>query len=115
MATRMQITQNGDVFVIRFQDRRLAGDLPDQLGDELYRLAAEEDCTKILLNFSGVEFFASDMLGKVMALNKRMKQKKGRLAICEVCPYLHQVITVTRLDTLLTIAGTEAEGLSALA
>jgi anti-anti-sigma factor len=111
----LQVTKNDDVFVIRFQDRKLAGDLPEQLGDELRRVAAQEDCTKILLEFSGVEFLASDMLGKVMALNKQLKQKNGRLALCEVCPYIRQVLTVSRLDTLLTIKATEAEGMSALA
>ena len=115
MASRLQVTRNDDVFVIRFLDRQLVGDLPEQLGDELYGLAAQVDCTKILLNFSGVDFLASDMLGKVMGLNKRMKQKEGKLTLCEVCPDIHQVITITKLDTILTIKGPEAEGLAALA
>ena len=92
MTSRLQITKHEDVFVIRFLDHRIAGDLPEELGDELYILAAGANCTKILLNFSGVEFFASDMLGKVMGLNKRMKQQRGSLVLCEVCPYLREVV-----------------------
>ncbi len=50
-----------------------------------------------------------------MGLNQKMKQKGGRLALCEVCPYLRQVITITKVDAILTIRSTEAEGLAALA
>ena len=115
MASRLQVARHDDVFVIRFLDQRLAGDLPEKLGDELYGLAARVDCTKILLSFAGVDFLASDMLGKVMGLNKRMKQKEGKLALCQVCPELHQVIAITKVDSILTIKGTEVEGLMALA
>ena len=115
MTSRLQVTRHDDVFVVRFLDRRLAGNLPEELGNELYGLAAQEDCTKILLNLFGVDFLASDMLGKVMGLNKRMKQKEGKLALCEVCHDLREVITITKLDTILSVKGTEAEGLMALA
>jgi anti-anti-sigma factor len=115
MAICLQVTKHDDVLVIRFLDQKLVGDLPDQLGEELIGVAAQEDCRKILLNFSGVDFLASDMLGKVVGLNKRMKQKEGKLVLCEVCPYIRQVITITKVDAILTVKGTEAEGLTALA
>lgn len=115
MASRLQVTRNDDVRVIHFLDQKLGGDLPIQLGDELLDLAAETDCTKILLSFSGVDFFASDMLGKVVSLNKAMRRKGGKLALCEICPRLRQVLTTTSLDKLLTVKATEAEGLAALA
>ena len=111
----LQITRHDDVSVIRFLHQKLVGDLPEQLGEELYGLAAQEDCTKILLNLSDVNFLASDMLGKVVGLNKRMKQKGGTLTLCEVCPSIRQVITITKVDAVLTVKGTEAEGLMALA
>jgi stage II sporulation protein AA (anti-sigma F factor antagonist) len=114
MASRLQVTRHDDVLVIRFLDQKLVGDLPEQLGDELYVLAAEEDCTKILLDLSGVEFLASDMLGKVMGLNKRMKQKEGRLVLCGVCRSIREVLTITKVDAILTLKGSEAEGLREL-
>jgi hypothetical protein len=44
-----------------------------------------------------------------------MKQKGGRLVLCEVCPYIREVITISKIDAILTVKGTEAEGLMALA
>ena len=115
MTSRLEITRHDDVFVIRFLDRQLGGELPIQLGQEFYGVASQAGCTKILLNFSGVDFLASDMLGSVVSLNKMMKQKEGKLALCEVCPDIRQVLATTKLDTILTVKVNEAEGLSALA
>lgn len=115
MASRLQVTKHGDVLLIRFMDHKLVGDLPIQLGQEFYGLATQEDCAKILLSFSGVDFLASDMLSAVISLNKTMKNKKGRLVLCEICLPIRQILATTKLDTLLAVQGTEADGLSALA
>jgi anti-anti-sigma factor len=111
----LQVTRNEDVFLVHFLDRQLAGALPEELGGELYSVAAQEGCTKILLSFSGVDFLASDMLGKVVVLNKKMKQKGGNLTLCEVCPCIRQILATTKLDTIIPVKGTEAEGLTACA
>ncbi len=112
-SSHLQVTPHGDVLVVRFLDAQLAGGLPDEVGAELYALAAKEDCSKLLLNFSAVEFLASDMLGKIVVLNKKMKQKGGKLVLCKLCPNLRQILATTKLDMILTVKDTEAEGLTA--
>jgi len=112
-STHLQVTPHGDVWVVRFIDSQLVGSLPDEVGAELYAVAAQEGCLKLLLNFSSVEFLASDMLGKVVVLNKKMKQKGGKLVLCRLCPYLRQILATTKLDLILTVTDTEAEGLAA--
>lgn len=112
---RIEVARQDDVWVVRFLDQQLSGDLPDQLGADLYDVAAQQDCSKILLSFAGVDFLASDMLGKVVVLNKKMKQKGGQLALCEVCPYIRQILVTTRLDSILATKATESEGLAAFA
>jgi anti-anti-sigma factor len=111
--SHLQVTRHDDVWVIRFSDRQLVGALPDEVGAELYAVAAEDACTRLLLNFSGVDFLASDMLGKVVVLNKKMKQKGGKLTLCRLCPYLRQLLVTTKLDLILNVRETEAEGLTA--
>lgn len=110
--SHLQVTTHEDVWVVRFTDRQLVGSLPDDVGGELYAVAAQEGCTKLLLNFSGVEFLASDMLGKVVVLNKKMKQKGGKLTLCRLCPYVRQIFVTTKLDLILNVRETEAEGLT---
>jgi anti-sigma B factor antagonist len=111
----VRVTRHEEVFVVRFLDRKLTGDLPRQLGEELSRVADQEQCTRLLLNFSGVDFLASDMLRTVVQLNKKLKQKGGKLTLCEICPCLRQVFIVTKLDTIIPLKDTECEGLAACA
>lgn len=112
-SSHLQVAIHGDIWVVRFLDPQLVGSLPDEVGAELYAVAAQEGCLKMLLNFSAVEFLASDMLGKVVVLNKKMKQKGGKLVLCRLCPYLRQILTTTKLDMILSVTDTEAEGLAA--
>ena len=114
-ASHLQVAKHGDVWVVHFSDRQLSGDLPELLGPELYGVAAHADCGKLLLSFAGVDFLASDMLGKVVVLNKKMKQKGGKLTLCELCPYIRQILATTKLDAILAVKTTESEGLAALA
>jgi len=109
----LQLERRDDVWVVRFRDRQLSGDLPELLGPELYGVAAKADCAKLLLSFAGVDFLASDMLGKVVVLNKKMKQKGGKLTLCDVCPYIRQILATTKLDNILAVRDTEAEGMTA--
>ena len=111
----LHVTRNNDVVVVHFVDQQLAGDLPNEVGAELLAVAAQNDCMKLLVSFAGVDFLASDMLGKVVQLNIRMKKKGGKLTLCEICPYLREVFATTKLDLLIQIKGSEAEGLAACA
>jgi len=111
----LQVTKSEDVLVVRFLDRSLAGDLPDQLGEELRGVADQENCTRLLLNFSGVDFLTIDMLGKVLQLNKRMQQRGGKLTLCEVCSYVRDILVVTKLDSIIAVKDTESDGLRACA
>ena len=62
---RLQLSQVGDVSVIRFVDRKILDEANIQeLGQELFQLIEEEKRQNLLLNFSSVEFLSSAALGK---------------------------------------------------
>ena len=55
----MQLSQVGDVAVVRFVDRKILDEANIQeLGQELFHLIEEEDRKNLLLNFSSVEFLS---------------------------------------------------------
>ena len=112
---RLRITENGDVLILGFLDGRLVADLAAEIGEEFNAAAAREEFKKILLDFSGVDFAGSDVIGKLVILNKRMRQKGGNLKLCGICPYIREVLAITRLDTILDIAENETDALLAFA
>jgi anti-sigma B factor antagonist len=110
---RLQVNEVGDVTVVHFREPGIFDDLGIQeTGEELFQLIEEEGRKKLVLNFSAVGFMSSEALGKLIALNKKVKAQGGVLKMCEIRPEIHEVFTVTRLDRLFDIKQNEAEALA---
>ena len=112
---QLSVKEEGDVLVLGFQEKRLTADLAAGVGEEFSTAAAREESRKVLVDFSGVDFICSDVLGKLVTLNKRIRQRGGQLKLCGICPYIREILAVTRLDTILDIAENENDALLAFA
>lgn len=110
----IEVSKNGVVYVARFLETKILNDMViEGIARELYDLAAQEDCTNLLLNFSGVGFLSSSVLGKLITLNKRMKAKGGQLKLCELKPEILELFTLTNLTKIFDIRGDETAGMMA--
>jgi len=110
---RVEVSDVGDVAVVRFVDRKILDEANIQeLGRELFQLVEEEDRKKLLLNFSSVEFLSSAALGKLITLDKRVKAHGGSLKLCNIRPEIYEVFAITRLDKLFNIKEDEADALA---
>lgn len=112
---RLQVTEVGDVAVVRFVDRKIL-DVTNihELGRELFQLVEEQHRRKLLLNFSTVEFLSSETLGELIKLDKKVKQHSGKLVLTNIKPEIYEVFAITRLNKLFDIRDEESEGLAAL-
>ncbi len=113
---RLEVSDNEDVAVVRFVDRRIldAANI-EELGDELFALVESDGRKQLLLNFTGVEFLSSAALNKLIILDKKVKSNGGKLVLCELRQEINEVFAITRLDQLFTIKASESEGLSVFA
>jgi anti-anti-sigma factor len=110
---RIEISEVGDVTVVHFKDLKIIEDLGIQeLGQELFHLVEAEDRTKLVLNFSSVDFLSSAALGKLITLDKKVKAKKGALRLCNIRSEIYEVFAITRLDRLFQIKDDEADALA---
>jgi len=75
----------------------------DKIGEELVSLVEEKNKKKILINFEGVDYLSSTVLGKLIALHKRLALKKGELKLCGIKPSIREVFEITRLDKVFDI------------
>jgi len=108
----IEVSKNGQVHVVRFLETKILNDMViEGIARELYDLAAQEDCNNILLNFTGVGFLSSSVLGKLITLNKRMKAKGGQLKLCELKPEIMELFTLTNLTKIFDIRDDETNGL----
>ena len=86
MTKHVQIERIDDVVVVHFHDSKITGELAiSGLGDELYAIVDRPDCQKLVLDFSNVDFLSSAMLGKLVIINRKMKERGGTFRLCGVC------------------------------
>lgn len=112
----VKVTNIDDVTVVRFVERKILdeGNI-QELGQELFQLVEEEKKTKLLLNFTNVEFLSSAALGKFIALEKKMRAHSGRLKFCCIRPEIYVVFDIAKIYKLIDIRDTEADALAAFA
>jgi anti-sigma B factor antagonist len=111
---RLDIHRNGNVAVVRFRDRRITDGLEiEELGRELYQLAADDGHGKLVLNFAAVEFLSSATLGKLIKLHGKMKAGGGMLKLCNIRPQIFEVFKICGLDRVFDIRADEADALAA--
>ncbi len=113
---RIDVSQAGDVTVVRFRDRKILDELSIQaLAAELYGLVEQDNHGQLLLNFEHVEFLSSAALGKLISLDKKVKNRQGRLKLANIRPDIYDVFLITKLDKLFDIRETETAALAAFA
>ena len=111
---RLEVTEVGEVTVVRFFDRKILDEATIQeLGRELFQLVEEEGRRSVLLNFSSVEFLSSAALGKLITLDKKVKSHNGKLKLSNIRPEIYEVFAITRLNRLFDIKEDEADALAA--
>lgn len=101
------------VLIVRFNTPYLRDDrLIRQLFDEIDRMV-DEGRTKVLINFTGLEAFASYAIGKMISLNSKLAAP-SKLALCCLTPIVEEIIDIMALRKRFSIFPTERAALDAL-
>jgi len=113
--SHLRLQDQGEVLIVYFQGGTLTDQtMIDQIGKELGDVALEASGNrKLLVNFQGVKFMSSAMLGKLLPLHKRCKNDKITLKMCNISPNLLEVFKITNLTKLFDICNTEADAVAA--
>ncbi len=98
---RLEIEEVGDVTIAKFVDKKILDESNIQvIGNQLFSLVEEDGRKKIILDFSNVEYLSSAALGKLITMDKKVKQAKGKLRLCNVRPDIYEVFAITKLNKL---------------
>ena len=105
--------EEGDVLVVFFTDAKILDEARiQQIGKELIEMAAKaSQAKKMLLNFQGVQFMSSAMIGKLVLLNKKSKADKIDLKLCDISPNVLEVFKITRLNKVFDIQSDQEKAL----
>jgi anti-sigma B factor antagonist len=109
---RIAITEDGNVTLVRFVDRKIidAANI-QEMGEELFSLLEQDNRKQLLLSFANVEFLSSAALNKLIVLDRKLKAAGGKLALSNLRPEIQEVFAITRLNQLFEIQPNESEAL----
>jgi anti-sigma B factor antagonist len=107
---------SGDVLIVAPQgdcSSLEAATLEAELREILDQIAASS-VSRLVVDLEQAPYFGSTMLGALIKLWRTMAVVDGRLALCNVSPAEHDVLSATRLDSVWGIYPTRTAALAAL-
>ena len=105
---------NGEVMVVYLGHNRIVDQaMIDEIARTLEKLLNKCEHGKMLINFEGVKFMGSAMLGKLITLNKHCKDAAVHLKLCSIDPQIMQVFKMTKLDKVFDVFDDEDRALAA--
>jgi anti-anti-sigma factor len=98
------------VTVVTFTAKDLSGaDDIEAVGQELFKLLEYFSSPRLVLNLGSVHRLSSLMLGKLLALNARVRTAGGRMVLCRVSANVQGVFKAVNLLQTFPIYGEEHE------
>jgi anti-sigma B factor antagonist len=108
----LEAEQIGKVTVVTFRDRELLEEATIQtIGEQLADMVERLDHPQVVINLDAVEKLSTMMLGKIIALHKRIRAVGGRLALCGVESRLYDIFQILKLPQLVPVYAEEQEAL----
>lgn len=101
---RIDIEEISGVTVARLLEKKILDEANiEALGQELFALVDKDGRTKIVLDFTHVEYLSSAALGKLITMHKKATAAKGKLALCSIQKDILDVFKITQLNKVLTL------------
>ena len=106
----LRVKKQNDVAVVGFATSRILDQSNvQQLGEEFDALVDEFKLAKIVVNFSGVTYMSSAVMGKLVGLLKKSKAAGGKLILCAIEESIFEIFEIMRFDKMFEIRKTEDE------
>lgn len=83
-----------------------------EIGDALRALVDDRENPEMLIDFAAVDHLSSAALGMLININKRVKERNGKLRLANIKASIRDVFVITKLDKLFRIYGTREEALA---
>lgn len=107
----LELLTRGPVSVVRLLNHRsLLDEEVAELVIEWNSIADDADCQTLLLDFSDVEMLNSEMLSRLILLQRRLNQKEAHLMLSNLRPEVREVLRWTKLDRIFEIQEDERPG-----
>jgi len=111
----LKLEDVGGVAVVDFVNSGLMFEsaLIQDVGEELQSLLTDHGRTRMLLDFTHVQYMSSSMLGQLARLAKEVEKAKGQLKLIGLGPVLRDTFRISHFESLFAIYDDQASALKA--
>ena len=81
---------------------------------EILELLDKTEESNVLLHFGRVTFMSSAALGMLIGVNKKCKEYKIALKLCDISPDIRQVFTITGMEKIFDIHEDAAQAMESI-
>ena len=111
----VEVTTIDDVIVVSLKQASIGGiEGIEKIGQTLRGFVEDGQPKKLVIDFSAVGFFSSQMLGLLVDIWRRMKDVGGAVIISGINPQLTRVFRITHLDKIFEFHENTEAAVSAL-
>ncbi len=111
----IQISTDGNVTIVSFGTETITGlSGLEQINERLRSLIADDQPAKIVVDFDGVKFFSSQVLGLLVDVWRRLSDYGGIMLISGINPQLNRVFKITNLDKIFEFYPDRASAVKAM-
>lgn len=115
MATHLPaiaVTDHDAIRVVEFTSNKIIdeGNIAE-IRTSLHALIDERETPQLLIDFSNVDHLSSAALGVLIDVNKRIREKNGKLRLASIKPQIYDVFVITKLNKLFKIHANRQEAI----
>jgi anti-sigma B factor antagonist len=97
----INITTEGDIAFVSFLKPNVSAVSDVEImASDLRAFIADSRPKNLVIDFTGLKFFSSQVLGLLVDIWKRLKEFQAKMVICGINPDLSRVFKITNLDSL---------------
>ncbi|WP_448517981.1 STAS domain-containing protein [Rhodoflexus sp.] len=100
--------------LLAVQEEKLATTISPLLKAEIVRLFQEDHATNLIIDMSEIKYVDSSGLSAILVANRLANEAEGILVLVGVNDHVMKLITISKLDNVLTIVPTVAEAVDAI-
>ena len=97
----IEITPQDDVLIISFVKPSICGSAGvDEITNQIRSIIENDKPKKLVIDFHGVKFFSSQVLGLLVDTWRRLSDYQGKMLLSGINPQINRVFKITNLDKI---------------
>ena len=104
ISPKISVEYAGQATIVTFTEEKILEDKDIQaLEKSIMGVIEQSSGLNLVLDFSGVKFLSSAVLGLLIKLSKRIYEQDGQLRLCSINTKIYEIFRITRLTKIFDI------------